>query len=268
MSKDWLDDIDEEETETATEAEDAQPEPEPPAQAEDTADDAAAKEGEEPEQASEEAGEEIPPDQPAEDEQKTVPLAVLMQEREKRDKLLEERTQQLTQQIEELKRQSQKQEPETEQSPPDPVDDPDGWRQWNQQTVEQLAFNERLNTTELLAREKHGDEAVDAAVEWAKTEAQKRPALAQEIQSARNPYGKLMELHRQSQFLSEVGDDPDAYKQKLREELLKELQTRQKPAPEAEDKPEPPKSLAKGGAGQTEPEMESEEEFFASVFKK
>jgi hypothetical protein len=50
------------------------------------------------------------------------------------------------------------------------------------------------------------------------------PVAYRQIMSSPHPYGALVDWHRKQQVLSEIGSDPAAYKEKLKAEVLAELQ--------------------------------------------
>lgn len=109
--------------------------------------------------------------------------------------------------------------------PPDVAQDPQGFATHVQATQQAVVMNERLNVSEMLARDKHGDEAVEAAQQAFIETAQADPTLWQQLHTQRNPYGWLMKWQQQRQFMSEVGDDPAAYRQKLEAEIRAKVES-------------------------------------------
>lgn len=53
----------------------------------------------------------------------------------------------------------------------------------------------------------------------------------QRIRMSPNPYAEVVQWHQRKQVLEEMGDDPAAYREKLKQELLAELQAQQQSAP-------------------------------------
>lgn len=265
MSKDWLDELDEQETE-APEAEAAESEPdEQPEQA-------AEAEQPETEADADEGGDEN--SQPPEDDQPVNrgQLAALLAEREKRQQYEQEReaarqeAERYKRELEELR---QSQQSKTQETIPDPIDDGQGFQNWTMTQAQQAALSAKLELSEDLVRQEIGDEAFDSVQKWWMEETRRNPHLVQEGLKQRNPWRYAHQQYQKSQLLSEVGEDPAAYKERLRQELLAELQAQQAPA-ESQPKQTPPPSLAKGGAGGASESIAnlSEDEFFASTFKR
>lgn len=125
---------------------------------------------------------------------------------------------------------------------PDPQADPQGYTQAIQQQQYGMVLNQNLNFSEMLARDKHGDDVVEEAQQAFLEAVKVDPTLYQQLHTQRNPYGWLMKWHKQRQFMSEVGDDPSAYRQKLEAEIRAQLEAElQQKRPQA---PTPPPSLA------------------------
>lgn len=108
----------------------------------------------------------------------------------------------------------QQRQPQAQPQPiqaPDPVIDPEGYVQHQQQVFQQQILNERANFSEMRARDKFGDQLVEAALAAApeniRREALQRP----------DPYGELIRWHKQSSFMTKVGEDPDAYEKQVEE---------------------------------------------------
>jgi hypothetical protein len=156
-----------------------------------------------------------------------VPLAELKKEREKRQEYqaqletfraeAEKRDAEYRRQLDELKRSlaAPKAPPPP---PPDPLTDPVGAHQHQQQQVQSYLLNERLNLSEMLTREKLGDELVDAAVQWAEQTGEVARFIGH-----RNPYGELVKAYKRHQAVTEIGDDPAAYRGKLEQELREKI---------------------------------------------
>lgn len=161
-------------------------------------------------------------------EQPMVPLAAL---HETRDKVRD-----LEAQLAALKPKAQPQ-PQVPQAPPDVFEDPDGFSQWQQQQI----ANVRLNISEEMARDKFGDELVDAARDWATAQFQANPAFAQEVLSQRHPYAYAVKVYQKQQSLSQLGDDPTEIQAFL---AWKQAQSAQPAAQAAQPQPAPPKSIA------------------------
>jgi len=93
----------------------------------------------------------------------------------------------------------------------------------------------REDFSKMQAIDKHGQQAVDAAfseiARMRNSGDPSFPAEYQRIMSSPHPYGTLVEWHRKRQAVAEIGDDPAAYKEKLKAELLAELQASPPPSP-------------------------------------
>lgn len=222
-----MDEFFEEEGQEATEAqpEAAQPEPEPTG---------------EPEPA--------PPAEPKED--RHAPLSALLDEREKRQAAQRD--------LEDLRRKMQEIEA-AKQPKPDFFENPEQALAQERAHFQQMLWNERLNMSEAVARQAHGEGTVDTAVEAFQSAAKDNPTLAMELQRQANPYGFVMKWHQRQQVLSEIGDDPASYRARIeaevRERILAEAQQQ---TPASPPKPAaPPRSLASApavGANETPPD--------------
>lgn len=102
-------------------------------------------------------------------------------------------------------------------------------QQQNQQIAQQIRQEMEVMLLEnnlQLASYKYGDEFTEAydAVMKAKAAGDHRTADA--IRSTSNPGEALIQWYRQQKALSEFGTDPNAYKQKVRDELMKDPEFR------------------------------------------
>ena len=183
------------------------------------------------EQAPEEAPEqeEAPPAPEPKPGERTVPLAALEAERaQRRDH--KERAARLEGELAELRRQFEeaKRAPPPQYQPPqplDPVQQPEAFVE----RVQQVVLNERLNSSEMMLRREIGAEAVDAAIRDFKEAAQRDPTLFPKLYQQPDPYGWLAKHVEVLRMQREIGDDPAAYRAKLRAEIEAELNA----APEA-----------------------------------
>lgn len=192
------------------------------------------QEQEAPEEAPEEAPDEEAPPEPKPGE-RTVPLAALEKQRrdhKERAAKLEGERDALLRQLEEIKRaQQQPAQPQYQppQQPIDPVQDPAGYHA----QVQQIMLNERLNMSEMQLRREIGAEAVDAAINEFKEAAAKDPSLFPKLYQQPDPYGWLAKQVEVMRFQREVGEDPAAYKARLRAEWEAEQAAAQPAAPAA-----------------------------------
>ena len=119
------------------------------------------------------------------------------------------------------------------QPAPDPYADPDGYehhqaqlaqqqqsQQFNQQ-LEAIRLEDRINITEVIARKTHEDyeQVKDLFVEVA----QQNPALAAGLRNSPDPAGFAYEQGLKIKAQREIGDDPAAYKERVRQEVLADI---------------------------------------------
>lgn len=163
-----------------------------------------------------------------------VPLTELQSEREKRQEAQKAREEEarLRTQAEENARRYQAQLAEMErriqaaqnppQPPPDAFTDPEGWQKHIQATFAEQLAHERANMSELRARDKWGDETVNSALKAAISE-----NLGPRFMQMRDPYGALINWHKQATALQKIGPDPEAYEkqveERIRAKVLEEL---------------------------------------------
>lgn len=122
-----------------------------------------------------------------------IPIAALMDERDKR-KAADERIRELE------SRQSKPVEM------PDPYDDPTGFAERQQQIVDERVNGMRFEMSDRFARQQHGGEATDAAIEWAKSRAQADPVFAASYMREQDPIGWIVQQHKRDGLLSQIGD--------------------------------------------------------------
>jgi hypothetical protein len=92
------------------------------------------------------------------------------------------------------------------------------------QTVDQRfeQFSQRQAVKE------YGHEAVAAAEQWLRSRVGTDPTVVadyQRIMSSGHPYAELVETYKASQALKEIGNDPAAYRERLRAEILEEIRS-------------------------------------------
>lgn len=160
-----------------------------------------------------------------------IPSWRLREIREERDALKAERDRVAAEKAEyerelAVYRRQQRLQREAEQAPqrPDPIQDPDAYADWVQQsiggevkTAQQIVREQFVDLTFELAIDKHGQEAVDAAMKA--LEEARDPRAAAEVNAAKNPAKALMAWHKRHQAMTEVGDDLDGYNARLKAKL-------------------------------------------------
>jgi hypothetical protein len=154
---------------------------------------------------------------PPEPEIRHVPLAELLDERDRR-KAAEQRVAQ----YERSERERSEQQPA-----PDHILNPN---EFTDQRVQQILapilqplYQHVAHTNRALAVSTHGQDAVDAAQkafdeEWSGGRMDRAENFR--VMSQPNPFMAAVEWHRNRTVLSEVGNDPAAYRQRLADELL------------------------------------------------
>lgn len=180
---------------------------------------------------------------PEKPEPHLIPITAIMDEREKRQQAQRE-ADEAKRQIEALRKQMADYEAEKRrQPPPDVFTDTEGRFAYEQQVFNQRLLDERLNISEMLMREKVGNEVVDAATAAFKEEATRNPALGLELARQTNPYGYVVNWHKRHKLLSDIGEDPEAYKARIIAEYIAQQQQAPQEAP-ASTRPRLPGSLA------------------------
>lgn len=162
-----------------------------------------------------------------------VPLQALDAERNKR-KGLEDQLKEMQQQIQRLSM------PPKPVEPPKPAPDfwssPDEYLQHQLSPVEQRIRDMNERYSERLATKEHGAETVQSAKSWIEQQAAtpEGQRIIQELMQSDDPFDDLVKHYKQNSVISEIGLDPEAYKAKLREEIMAEIAAQQsQPAPAA-----------------------------------
>src|SRR6185312_11753294 len=106
---------------------------------------------------------------------------------------------------------------------PDPLLDPEGYANAIRRELREEALNERREESLLRAREANQAEFDEA---YAAAQKAVDPALKARMQATRDPGKTLLEWHREQKTRAEVGNDLTAYKQRLREEAMKDPEFR------------------------------------------
>jgi hypothetical protein len=161
-----------------------------------------------------------------------VPISALLDERDKRQAETAKRVELEAQ----LQRYQQPQQPEYVPT------DPSGIIQYALAEQQRIAFNERLNTSELMARQAHGEDIVSEAQQAFLAAVGQNPMLQQQLQGQIHPYDFVVKWHKQHKLMSEIGQDPEAWRkseaEKIRAQVLAELQGQGvQPAPSSQQPP-------------------------------
>lgn len=140
-------------------------------------------------------------------EDQTVPLAALQQVREENRSL-----KQRLAEIDQIKAMLAAQQPQPKR--PDLLDDPDGFANSVEQRLAGIQANFYAELSEREARREHGAEFVDAAFQAASDK-----GMIDQFKGRKDPWGDLARWHKAQQALSQIGDDPAAFKARLEAEI-------------------------------------------------
>lgn len=128
-------------------------------------------------------------------EQHAIPIATALQWRDE---------------AKELKRWKEQQEAQAKPAAtPDPFDDPAGYAASVEAKVGEQVSNLRFQMSDQMARQVHGAETVDAAVQWAQEKANADPLFAASYMRDANPIDWIVRQHKRDALLSEIGDNKD-----------------------------------------------------------
>ena len=123
-----------------------------------------------------------------------------------------------------LEQQLQAFQHERNQQPvPDQWQDPEGFEAYRQQQLTTQFQTLQRQIAETQAYSRFGYDTVKEAMEAALAAAQRDPQLDAQIASAPNPWAAAVEWNKRRKVLEEVGEDPKAYKERMRQELMAEL---------------------------------------------
>lgn len=165
----------------------------------------------------------------------TVPRKALEDERKKRQEL-ERRMKEFEEKFAQPARPPVPQQPQPQVQIPDPVMEPERYAAFVIQTTQTQYLNRELNRSEKRARRTHGDEVVDAAFKLAAAKGEAAKFIHED-----DAYDAMVDWYKKQTALEEIGD-PVSYREKLRAELLAELQGQQQQA--QKPRAQVPKSLA------------------------
>lgn len=122
-------------------------------------------------------------------EEHTVPLAKFLDQRDE---------------LRELRRFKQEQEAKAARpAAPEPFDDQE------KGFVSAEVAKVRFEMSDVMARQTHGAEKVDAANEWAMQRAQQDPVFAAQYMRETHPIDWIVRQHQRENLLSQIGDNPD-----------------------------------------------------------
>lgn len=181
------------------------------------------------------------------DDRPLVPRKALEDERRKRqdlEKRIEELSRQTTAQPQPQQQSPQQEQPRPQRRQrPDPWTDPEGAAEHDRQEFFGAIFETRVIMSEELIRSAKTD--YDEMKEIFIAEARQQPALEQQLKSHPLPAKFAYETGKRLKLMREIGDDPEAYRARVEEEVRAKLapQTPEQPTVQA-PRGSAPKSLA------------------------
>jgi len=114
-------------------------------------------------------------------------------------------------------------EPVKEAAKPDPLLDPEGYEKYLETKFEERLLNDRREASLANAHKIYKTEFEEA---YAAAQKAVDPALKARMQQSRDPGETLIEWHRERKTQAEIGGDLNAYKERLRQEALKDPEFR------------------------------------------
>lgn len=125
----------------------------------------------------------------------------------------------------------------------DPIDDPQGFREQMAQQIQNAQLQTRLEVSEVLTRQTHGAEAVDAANAWLLEPAQ--AATLEQLRASPDPWGGAVAAHKRHLAMQEIGDDPAAYRERIEAEIRARVEAEMaKQAPQVDPQTPMPANFA------------------------
>jgi hypothetical protein len=87
---------------------------------------------------------------------------------------------------------------------PDPVDDPDGYREFVVNEARAAATQSRFEMSDVIAKQTHGEEAVEAASAWAMERAKADPSFAAQYMREQHPIDWIVRQHKRDAIVSAI----------------------------------------------------------------
>jgi hypothetical protein len=147
-----------------------------------------------------------------------------------------------------------KAEQEAKQQPPakapDPVDDPDGYAAHHERRFEQRLTAQKFEMSDVMARQQHGAEKVEEALNWAASRAEKDPIFAAQYMREQHPIDWIVRQHQRDGLVSQLPGDVTSIDELVEREIAKRGLIAPQPGapapggtPQAPAPAAPPKSL-------------------------
>ncbi len=136
-----------------------------------------------------------------------IPMAALLDERDKRQKYERE--------LETYRKQAEEARRAPPPAPIDPITDPEGFEASINQRLEKARWDAITSVSHSMATRHHGADKVKAAEEWLAGELQNNPHLWQTVQRQVDPYDFVVQQHQRTLRLAKIGDDdPESWAEK------------------------------------------------------
>jgi hypothetical protein len=97
--------------------------------------------------------------------------------------------------------------------------DPEAYNQHIQNQIDEARIYERTIFSEVLAKEKYGEELVQAAENWGSQQIQTVPGFLARHRAEAHPIDWLVKQYKRDATIKDLGDDPDAYVRRRAAEL-------------------------------------------------
>jgi hypothetical protein len=107
---------------------------------------------------------------------------------------------------------------------PNPAVDPAGYHAYVRQEQQRDFISHMLNVSELAAVKEHGKEKVEAMKREFLAAKEQDPRLGEELIKQIDPYGWAMAQVERIRAMRDIGDDPAAYRERIRQEAIAEFQ--------------------------------------------
>lgn len=102
---------------------------------------------------------------------------------------------------------------------PDPITDPEEHAAYIRQQIQAVRADAVAEISERMARSSLGDDFIDEAFEAAQA-----AGVIDQFRGKKDPWGDLAKWHKAETAKAEIGSDPEAYRAKVRAEILAETQ--------------------------------------------
>jgi len=129
--------------------------------------------------------------EPSKPEPGYVPISALMDERDKRKAA-------------EARAAANAPQPQQVQAP-DPLDDPVAYNAYLEQRLEARVAQERFTMSDVMAKQTHGEDTVNAAIEWANQKVQNDPSFAMSYMREGHPIDWIVRQHKRDADYQALG---------------------------------------------------------------